>query len=89
MATKGNMCYRIPKGTSVWLLIDGNEGHMPMTTEKDVVYTEKDRRPDIDDTEYRFMLPPNDRQVRELLVLKERVRVAESFSQLYPPPYRR
>ena len=89
MAIKGKVCYRIPKGTQAWLVIVDNQGHIPMITERDVVYTEEDKWPDLDDTEYRFTLPPNDRRATVLIVQKEHVRVTDSFSQTYPPPYRR
>jgi hypothetical protein len=82
---KGKICYRIPKGTQVWLVID--DCHSPMITERAALYHDEDIRMR-SSGEYHFTLPSNDRRAEWLIVRKEHVRVTNSYSQPYPPPYR-
>jgi len=69
--------YRIPKGTTVWLVIGAFD--KTIVTERAVLYTREDIDMDLP-KEYHFKLPPNDRLATKLIVKRDDVEEYERMS---------
>ena len=64
------ICYKILKGTQVWLVIAAFD--KVIITEKEVIYTAEDIEMDLS-KEYHFKLQPNDKRAVTLIVKKVNV----------------